>query len=191
MPARGRGSTTTPRPATGRRWVLPASAKPLRPPRRRLSGGGGIPTSPSRQARSRDSKPSGAGQVVGPGIPRNIPTPASARPRRRRRRCRRHRRRRHLRHRPHQTGSRRCRRHPRRRPGIALPIRWIPRLRRPAASRSRSCWRACKPARPGVAGAGAARTEAKTTGQLRRCRGTVLTTVRYPHRGTGTNQEIL
>jgi hypothetical protein len=35
------------------------------------------------------------------------------------------------------------------------------------ASRSPSCWRGCKPARPAAAGAGAARTEAKATARFR------------------------
>jgi hypothetical protein len=42
----------------------------------------------------------------------------------------------------------------------------MPTLRNPAASRSPSCWRGCKPARPEAADAGAVRTEAKTTARF-------------------------
>ena len=173
-PAPGPGSTTTPRPATALRSVLPASANPRRRHRRRLSGGAGIPAPPSRPARSANPRPAGASRVSARGPVTRLktphtPTPTSADPRRRRRRCRRHRRQCHRRRRHQPTGSRRCRRHPRhphQRPGIAAPTRWTPTHRHRVASRSPSCWRGCKPARPAAAGAGAARTEAKATARF-------------------------
>jgi hypothetical protein len=159
-PALGPGMT--PRPAIALRSVLPTSVNPRRC---RLRGGAGIPAPPSRPARSANPRPAGAnrGGARGPVIPRTTPTPTSADPRRRLRRCRRHPRQCHPRRRRQPTGSRRCRRPPRPRPGIAPPTRWTPTRRHRVASRSPSCWRGCKPARPAAAGAGAAGDEEKDT----------------------------
>ncbi len=163
--APGLGCTTMLRPATALRSARPASAKRRRPQCRRLIGGAGIPARPNRrEARAR--------RPVIPVKTPNTPTPVSRETRRQHRQCRLHRlrchrRRRHRRRPPTDpTGARRCRHRPRRRwRGIAAPIR-TPKARHPAANRSPSCWHVCKRARPGAAGADAARTEANATAHL-------------------------